>query len=214
MAKPKYRDITIRGVTYPDAKTAAAALGLSVSRVRSALRTDTLNSLGRRSRLCPVTIRGVTYESFSKAAQELGVSANTVRAAARNGTLHRVGTGRVGVEPMPVLIAGLRFESAQAAADHFKVKVMTVYSAISDGDPDRIARPPRYNPARSRRIKIGSLTFPSMAQAARELGFKDREFVSKALKNGSKRGRQRILAAAMRLAHQRQSGVTGGGDGI
>jgi hypothetical protein len=203
MAKPKYVDITIQGVTYPDAKTAAAALGLSVSRVRSALRTGAIDSLGRRSSLCPVTIRGVTYESYSKAAQALGVNPNTVRAAARKGTLHRVGTGRVGLEPMPVQIAGLRFESAQAAADHFKVKVMTVYSAISDGDPDRIARPPRYNPARSRKVKIGCLTFPSMAQAARELGFENREFVSKALKHGSRRGRQRILAAAMKLAESR-----------
>lgn len=152
-----------------------------------------------------IKIRGVTYPDVASAAKALGVHPNTVRTAARKGTLHRVGTGRVGVEPMPVLIAGQRFENAQAAADHFQVQVMTVYSAISDGDPDRIARPPRYNPARSRQITIGSLTFPSMAQAARELGFKNREFVSKALKQGSGRGRQRILAAAMKLAQERQS---------
>ena len=205
MAKLTYRNIQIRGVTYPDAKSAAVALGVTPGRVREARRLGQLEGLGRGSNGRSVTIRGVIYPSHSAAGRALAVNANTVRAAQRNGTLHRVGTGRVGPEPMRVLIAGVEFADARAAAAHYGVQVNTVLSAVCDGDPDRIARPRRYNPARSQPITIGGLSFPSKSAASRALGFKDREFVAKALKQGSKKGRERILAAAMKLTNERES---------
>lgn len=150
-----------------------------------------------------IEIRGVTYPDLNAAADALGVHPNTVRAARRNGRLHRVGTGRVGTEPLPVRIAGQEFESAQAAAAHFGVAVGTVYSAVCDGDPDRIVRPKRYNPWKSQPFSIGGLTFPSMREASRALGFKSEEYIAKAIKRGSRRGQERILAAAMAYAARR-----------
>lgn len=150
-----------------------------------------------RSRYHDIEIRGVTYPSFAAAGRAHGVHANTVRAAYHKGTLHRVGSGRVGPEPMRVQIAGRVFDDVNVAAAHFGVQPMTVYAAISDGDPDRIARAQTYNPWKARSFTIGKLTFPSMRAASRALGFSDEEYIAKALKRGSKRGRERILAAAM-----------------
>ena len=79
---------------------------------------------------------------------------------------------------------------------------MRIYSAIHDGDPDRLVRPKRYNPARSVPFSVGRFTWPSMAAACRDLGFENREFISKVVKKGSKRGWERILAAAMKLEAQ------------
>ncbi len=202
MGQRKYQDIEIHGVVYPDANAAAAALGVTAGQVRMAVRRGRLDGLGTRPALRPVTIRGVTYSNFSEAGKALGVHANTVRAAYRNGTLHRVGTGRVGPEPMRVRIAGQDFEDVNAAAAHFGVQPGTVYSAICDGDPDRIARPAVYNPWKSKAFTIGGVTFPSMRAVSRALGFKDEEYVAKALKRGSRRGRERILAAAMSYVAQ------------
>lgn len=156
--------------------------------------------MGARSSDQSVTIRGVTYDSPKAAAAEFGLHPNTVRTARRNGTLERVGTGRTGVEPMRVRIDGQDFDDVHAAAAHFGVAVMTVYAAIADGDPDRIARPPSYNPWKSRPFEVGGITFPSMRDASRKLGFKNPEYIAKAIKQKSKRGRERILAAAMRYA--------------
>lgn len=207
----KYRDIEIGDVVYPDAQAVADALGVTAGHVRNAIRRGRLDSLGTASGPCPVTIRGVLYPSCSAAARALGVEANTVRAALRNGTLHRVGTGRVGPVPMRVMIAGKLFDDVYAAARHFDCKPGTVYSAIADGDPDRVARAPRYNPARARPFTVGGITFPSMRVASSELGFSNPEYVSSVIKRGSKRGRERILAAAMRYAVRHPERVERGG---
>lgn len=195
-----YSNITIRGVTYVDAAAAADALGVTAGQVRLAVRKGRLEFVGTRAAERPVEIRGVTYANFSDAARAHGVHPNTVRAAYRNGTLHRVGTGRVGPEPMCVRIAGKDFGDVRAAAAHYGVQPMTVYAAIADGDPDRIARPAVYNPWKSKPFTIGDLTFPSMRAASRALGFKDEEYIAKAVKRGSKKGRERILAAAMQYS--------------
>jgi hypothetical protein len=147
-----------------------------------------------------LTIRGVTYADAVAAALALGVCADTVRTAARKGTLHRVGTGRVGPEPMRVQIAGRVFTDVHAAARHHGCCPHTIWAALADGDIDRVARKQRYNPRRSQPFEIGGLSFPSKSAASRALGFKDREFIAKALKRNSKRGMQRILAAAMAYA--------------
>lgn len=203
MGERRYTDITIAGVTYADANSAAAALGVTAGHIRKAVRRGRLETLGTRPIRCTVTIRGVTYASFSEAGRALGVHANTVRAAYRSGTLHRVGTGRVGPEPMRVQIAGRIFENVHDAAKHFGCCPHTIWAALAAGDPDRVARPQRYNPWKSRPFEIGGLRFPSMRAASRALGFKDEEFIAKAIKRKSKRGQERILAAAMAYAENR-----------
>jgi len=202
MGKRIYSDIEIDGVVYPDAATAAQAIGVTSGHVLTALRKGRLGGLGTRPALRPVTIRGVTYPNFSDAAHAHGVHPNTVRTAYRNGTLHRVGTGRVGPEPLPVRIGGKNFDNARAAAAHFKVPIGTIYDAICDGDPDRIFRPKVYNPWKSKPFTIGNLTFPSMREASRELGFKNDEYIAKVLKRNSRKGKERILAAAMAYVAQ------------
>lgn len=205
------RPVTIRGVRYSSAAEAAAALDVSAGHVRQMVKDGRADLIGTRGPVTPVTIRGVTYANFSAAAAALGVAESTVRAAARKGTLHRVGTGRVGPEPMQVRIAGVVYADVHDAARAHGVKAATVWAAICDGDPDRIARPPRYNPARSRPFRVGGLTFSSMREASRALGFKNEEYVAKVLKGGSKKGRERILAAAMRYSDRQGSQVSGAG---
>lgn len=141
-------------------------------------------------------IRGTVYPDAPTAARALGVTPDAVRHAARNGTLHRCGTRRVGAEPLPVRIAGQVFPTAAAAAAHFGVTPGAVYKAVSQGDPDRIASPARYNGAASKPVAIGPHRFASMSEASRALGF-HAEFIAHALRRRSKRGMQRILAAAM-----------------
>lgn len=190
-----YRDFEVHGVTYATVADAAKALGLSACRVRSALRNGQTASLGTQK--VSVTVHGVTYSSYSAAGRALGLAANTIRHAHKNGTLHRVGCGRRGPEPMRIKIGDVEFESAAEAARHFKCRPMTILSAVADGDPERVVRPRRYNPWKSKPFEIGGLRFASMRQASRALGFESEEFIAKALKRGSKKGYERIVAAAM-----------------
>lgn len=146
----------------------------------------------------PVTIRGVTYPSGGAAARALGVSSAAVRQARMRGTLDRVGLGLVGVEPMPVLILGRRFENADAAAAHYGVTNKAVYAAIAAGDPDRIGKPRRRGkPPTTQPFEIGGLRFASTREASTALGFRNPNFIGQVLRRGSKRGRERVLAAAM-----------------
>ncbi|EPX82080.1 hypothetical protein [Salipiger mucosus] len=150
-------------------------------------------------------IRGVVYPTATDAAKALGVSADAVRIAARKGTLHRVGTGRVGVEPMPVRIRGLDFPNAKAAAVHFGVTVHAVHYAISAGDPDRIGRRSKPPQARARPITLYGVNFPSHAEASRQLGFQS-EYVARALKRNTPEGHERIRTAMMAyVARQEQA---------
>lgn len=159
----------------------------------------------------PVEIRGVVYPGPKAAAQALGLHPETVRTAIRKGTLHRCGTGRVGPEPMPVRIAGRTFADARAAAAHHGVAPATVWAAVCDADPDRIARAPRWKPWRARPFTIGGITFPSMLEAERALGL-TAGYIRTSIKRGSKRGYERIVAAAMayaaRAAQPDQKGKT------
>lgn len=80
--------IVVRGTVYPDVPTASALLGVSQSRVYSALCTGGEDRLGvgrgrqgRRvpgSRARPVTLGGVTYPSRRQASRALGVSRRRV----------------------------------------------------------------------------------------------------------------------------------------
>lgn len=157
--------------------------------------------------MVPVEVHGVSYQSVSEAARALGVSDGAIHAARRNGTLHRVGCGRPGVEPLPVRIDGTVYASAEAASHALGINRMTIYAAVADGDPDRVVRAKRYNPWRAQPFTIGGLSFSSMRQASISLGFKNPEFISKVIKKGSKRGWEKVVAAAMREEAKRAAGM-------
>lgn len=149
-----------------------------------------------------INVRGTVYADARAAAVALGVSPDAVRIAIRKGTTHRIGTGAVGIEPMPVRVRGRVFATAQAAAEHFGGTASGVYKAINSGRADSYLKPRRYNGATSKPVQIGTLTFSSMEEANRALGF-GKGHISQVLRRGSKLARQRVLGAAMREAHRR-----------
>ncbi len=159
--------------------------------------------MGKRIYL-DIEVRGVVYANANAAGLALGVSAEAVRIAIRNGTQHRIGTGAVGVEPMPVCLGGLNFENAGLAAEHFGVTKHAVYQAISAGRAQDFGKPPRHARLRSKPVTIGNLTFPSMDEAGRVLGF-GQGFISQAMRQKSKAGLQKILAAAMKESMRREA---------
>lgn len=148
-----------------------------------------------------IEIRGVVYSDAVTAARKLNVKPDTVRLAARTGNLDKVGLG-IRIVPTPVRIAGRDFPSARAAAKAYGKTPQAVWKAIDEGDPDRIARPPRKARTGCKPVTIGPLSFPSMREASVQLGFGP-DYISHALRRGSKHAQQRLLAAAMRLAAER-----------
>lgn len=157
--------------------------------------------MGRRA-YRDIEIRGTVYATAQEAARALGVQCQTIRWAVKNGRLDHVGTGS-GPRPMPIRIRGQRFEDAHAAARHFGVTPQAVWSAIQVGDPDRVGRKGRYAHSSSKPVRIAGRSFASMAQASLALGF-ERSYLSKTLKTGGPVARERVLAAAMRLAEARR----------
>ena len=155
-----------------------------------------------RLKYTDLDVRGTIYPDAQTAAVAHGVSAEAVRWAARRGALHRLGTGRVGVEPMPVLIRGERFRDAKQAAAHYGVTPAAVYTAMMRGKLDNLARPQRYNGAKSKPVTLASMRFASMSEADRVLGFK-RGYVSLALRRQSLPAMQAILGAVMRERNRR-----------
>lgn len=149
-----------------------------------------------------IEIRGVVYPDAVSAARKLKVQPDTVRLAARLGTLDKVGLG-VRIVPTPVRIAGKVYPSAKAAGAAFGKTPHAVWKAIDEGDPDRIARPRCNARNKAKPVKIGPLSFPSMREASVKLGF-GADYVSHALRRGSPQARQKILAAAMRLAQEQE----------
>lgn len=151
-----------------------------------------------------ITIRGVTYPTVAAAAAVLSVTPAAIYIAMRKGTLHRVGTGRVGPEPMPVRIAGRDFADARQAARHFGITYQAVIAAICAGDPDRIARRPVYGKARAQEITLAGVTFPSKAAASRALGFHE-NYIAQSLSRGGPSTLRKIEQAAMRYAMSRDA---------
>ncbi|GLQ26119.1 hypothetical protein [Sulfitobacter pacificus] len=147
-------------------------------------------------------IRGVTYADVSDAAMCLGVSKSAVYFGLRKGCLDRVGLRTTGVAPYPVRIGCTRYESVADAAKALRMPKARIYSAVIAGDPDRLVRPKRYNPWKSIPFTVGSQTWPSMSAASLALGFKNRDYIAKVVKRGSKRGWERILSAAMQAEAQ------------
>lgn len=192
----KYRDIEIHGKVYRDANHAAEAFGVTPNHIRKALLRGRLDGIGRGRGESPVTIRGVRYPSCAAAGRAFGVTGESVARSRDRGTLDRVGLGLRGARPTPVRIDGRDFESARAAAEFYGRTVPAVWAALEAGDPDRIARNARYNGGSSKPFSVGPLRFPSMAAACRALGFANETYIAQVIHTNSKRGRERILAAA------------------
>mgnify|MGYP000400970030 CR=1 FL=1 len=144
-----------------------------------------------------IEIGGVVYPDVAAVAKAKGVAPDTVRRAIKNGTQHRIGCGRGGVEPMPIMIRGRTYKTARHAARANGVTVKAIYQALCCDRIDRVGLNVRRTSGNAKPFRIGSLEFPSMRAASLALGFENGCFVSKALRKGSKRGQQRILAAAM-----------------
>lgn len=123
----QYRDIVVRGVSYPSVRACAEALGVSAWTVYAALRRGAGDGIGRgrghRTRM-PVRVRGVVYTDADAAAKALGVSTSAVTLALARGSIDRVGLPRRAREDRsvyasrsrPVVIGGARFPSMAAAS--------------------------------------------------------------------------------------------------
>lgn len=160
--------------------------------------------MGRRAIRREIKIRGVTYLSVPEAAKAHRVSPQTVAGAMRRGRLDFVGLGS-GFKPrMPVRIGGKDYPDGYAAAADIGVAPSTVWQAINDGDPDRVLRGHKGRVAPNRKaIEIGPLVFPSYAAAGQSLGV-SKSYISQALRLGSPKMKERLVAAAMRLAAQQE----------
>lgn len=118
MAALVHRDIEIRGTVYPDAKAAAAALGLHPTHVRAALREGRADRLGLGRQAMPVRVRGKVFADAGAAAAHFGVSRSAILSAIGRGTEDRyLGPPRGGGGgARAVSIGGLDFPSISAAA--------------------------------------------------------------------------------------------------
>lgn len=148
-----------------------------------------------------ITIRGVTYPDVNAAAQAFGVGAHAIRQAARAGRLDRVGMPK-GCEPMPVRIRGEDYADAKAAARALGVTTNAVYQAIVQGREDRLGLPRAPVRNRGRRFEIGGMSWPSEAEACRQLGL-CLNYIYLARRRGSVAMQQVILQRAMQLRVQR-----------
>lgn len=142
-----------------------------------------------------ITIRGVTYADTAEAAAALGVKRSTVSTAIGKGVLDNVGTGQGrGEPPMPVHVRGKTYPSAKAAAKALRLTETSIYRAINQGREDTVGLPRRNANARKVPVTIGPLTFPSIREAERQLGF-GRGYIDQAMRKHAPRASQRILAA-------------------
>jgi hypothetical protein len=107
---------------------------------------------------------------------------------------------------MPVLIRGQRFDSVKTAAAYFGVTRSAVHTAMMRGKLDILARPQRYNGAKSKPVTLAGMRFASMSEADRVLGFK-RGYVSLALRRQSPAAKQAILGAVMRERNRQDQQV-------
>lgn len=125
----KYRDFAVRGVVYPDVRTAAVALGLTEKRVREAVRSDRLAYLGlgqgRRARM-QVALGGQIFDGIAAAARFAGCTESAVMAAISDGDPDRVLRPAPGSLGRPVSLCGRCFASQAALAAWAGVSNTTV----------------------------------------------------------------------------------------
>ncbi|RWR49433.1 hypothetical protein EOW65_09145 [Sinirhodobacter ferrireducens] len=148
-----------------------------------------------------ITIRGVTYQDVNAAAQAFGVGADAIRQAARAGRLDRVGMPH-GCEPMPVRIRGEDYPDAKAAARALGVTTNAVYQAIVQGREDRLGLPREPVRNRGRQFSIGGMSWPSEAEACRQLGLCV-NYIYLARRRRSVAMQQVIVRRAMQLRAER-----------
>lgn len=202
----QYRDIVVRGVSYPSVQACAEALGVTGRAVYTAISRGRLDGLGlndpwRDRPRKSVCVRGVTYPTVRACAEALGVSVGTVNEAVRRGAADGIGLGRGRRPRMPVRVRGVVYEDMTAAAAALGVCEGTVRRAINMGAVDQLGLPGRKRrrhgpPKNSRPVVIGGARFPSMSAASRALGFSE-SYVSSVLRRGSDRQRERLIGAAM-----------------
>jgi len=121
MGKRIYRDFEVRGVVYPDANVAAAALGVTPEAVRIALRKGTAHRLGTGAvgaEPLPVRIRGRVFPSTNAAAAHLGVTPNAIQKALSEGREDQVGLPQRynGAVSKPVTIGVQTYPSMASAS--------------------------------------------------------------------------------------------------
>lgn len=121
MGRRIYRDIEIRGVTYPDANAASQALGVSADTVRLAARNGMLHRCGLgRVGVEPMSIRigNKVFPDAAAAAKHFKVGRTAIYKAIENGDPDRIGRPRVynGARSKPFQVCGLRFRSRREAS--------------------------------------------------------------------------------------------------
>ena len=103
---------------------------------------------------------------------------------------------------MPVRIRGKDYPDARAAAKALGVMTNTVYQAIVQGREDRLGLPRAPVRNRGRQFSIGGMSWPSEAEACRQLGL-CLNYIYLARRRGSVAMQQVILQRAMQLRVQR-----------
>ena len=111
---PRIQGVRIRGTTYPDVKTAAKALGLSVTSIYRAVKFDNLDQVGFTS-ATPVKIRGIEYRSISVAAKALSVTRETITRALDEGRIDEIGL------PRGVTVNGKYYKTRNLARFHLSI---------------------------------------------------------------------------------------------
>lgn len=161
-------------------------------------------------------VRGMRFESIAACAAHFGVSKNHVRLFMNRGRLDRLGIRKPGGGRRPdpegrmrVVVRGQEYRDVYECAAALGVKVGTVYAALSEGRMDGLGlgagpKPGTPNLARSHPIEIGPFKFPSMRAASIALGFSP-TYVERARKGEKYYHWERVMAAALRLAAEKES---------
>ncbi|EEE36424.1 hypothetical protein RKLH11_257 [Rhodobacteraceae bacterium KLH11] len=121
MGKRLYRDIDIKGVTYPTVNDAAAHFGVQAETIRAAIRNGRIDTIGsgyRHRFPMRICIRGQVFPSAKAAAKHFNVTVGAIRQALSKDRLDAVGLPRKynGAGAKPVTIGRLEFPSMAAAS--------------------------------------------------------------------------------------------------
>lgn len=164
-------DVVVDGVKYPSIAEAVRATGLSAVGIRAEIRRNGRREVvsaavaaRRPASARSVEIDGVSYSSLGAAARILGVSR---KMAARRMRKH----GAISID-------GREFSDIRAAASAMNLPVETLRGRLRRGaDPKA---PKRWE---AKTVKIGRVTYPTIADAARAIGMKPHTLRYR-LKNG------------------------------
>lgn len=140
-----HRNLSIRGVVYPDADAAAEALGVTATQVRAHARAGTLDRCGAGGRgvaPMPVRVRGVDYPSPAAAAHAFGIGVDAVYRRIEAGRADDIGLPNARGQhcAQPVEIGPLSFPSKSAAARALGLSPNYVHSAYARKSPKMLER--------------------------------------------------------------------------